>query len=105
MSGTVASVGGEVKEWKAGDRVCVNFSPLHIYGDVDKQMIDAAYGAIVNGVLTEYKIVPANVSRQWFTGHILFLTLIRRWFQSPDICRLRRLPRSRGLNISSIVHW
>ena len=62
MAGTVEAFGKDVEGWKVGDRVCVNFSPLHLYGDVDKQMIDAAYGAIKNGVLTEYKVVPANVS-------------------------------------------
>ena len=53
MSGLIVKTGSEVKGWKSGDRVCVNSSPLHIYGDVDKKITDASYGAIEHGVLTE----------------------------------------------------
>jgi len=55
MAGEVVAVGEDVKEWKVGDRVCPNFSPAHIYGDPTPEIQEAALGALVDGVLTEYK--------------------------------------------------
>jgi NADPH:quinone reductase-like Zn-dependent oxidoreductase len=58
MAGEVIAVGDDVKEWKAGDRVCANFllDQLH-----DDSQGEDGLGAIVHGVLTEYRAFPAAV--------------------------------------------
>ena len=55
MAGEVIAVGEDVKEWKTGDRVCANFSPEHLDGDITAEIMGAALGGIVDGVLTQYK--------------------------------------------------
>ncbi|KAF9465608.1 hypothetical protein BDZ94DRAFT_1306955 [Collybia nuda] len=35
MAGEVVAIGGDVKGWKKGDRVCANFITEHLYGDLD----------------------------------------------------------------------
>ena len=55
MAGEVIAVGEDVKEWKTGDRVCANFSPEHPDGDITPEIMGAALGGIVDGVLTQYK--------------------------------------------------
>jgi len=56
----VLCVGSEVKGFKPGDRVCANFSPDHVFGDVDLGKRKAGLGAYVDGVLTEYRLLPAH---------------------------------------------
>ncbi|KAJ7910110.1 chaperonin 10-like protein [Mycena leptocephala] len=56
MAGEVIAVGDDVKEWKAGDRVCANFllDQLH-----DDSQSEDGLGGTVHGVLTEYRAFPA----------------------------------------------
>ena len=61
MAGEVVAIGEDVKEWRVGDRVCPNFSPDHIYGDVTPAIQAKSLGAIANGVLTEYKAFYSHV--------------------------------------------
>ncbi|KAF6752472.1 zinc-binding alcohol dehydrogenase [Ephemerocybe angulata] len=60
MSGEVIAVGQDVTDRKAGDRVCANFSPAHLYGDPTAATMDAALGAVAPGVLTEYRSFPSE---------------------------------------------
>ncbi|KAI0357912.1 NAD-P-binding protein [Trametes cingulata] len=60
MAGEIVALGDEVKGWKVGDRVCSNFAPDHIFGDLTKEIQLTSMGAPTDGVLTEYKIVPAH---------------------------------------------
>ncbi|KAJ6456021.1 hypothetical protein C8R47DRAFT_1029483 [Mycena vitilis] len=59
MCGEVIAVGTDVKDWKAGDRVCANFliDKLH---DADGPGL-TGLGGNVHGVLTEYRTFPANL--------------------------------------------
>lgn len=61
MAGEVMSVGEDVKEWKAGDRVCANFATGHLYGDPTVATMETGLGGQAHGVLTEYRTFPANV--------------------------------------------
>jgi NADPH:quinone reductase-like Zn-dependent oxidoreductase len=61
MAGEVLAVGDEVTEWQIGDRVCANFSPLHIYGDLTPAMRSSVWGCEVDGVLTQYKLFSKSV--------------------------------------------
>ncbi|KAK7045453.1 hypothetical protein VNI00_007706 [Paramarasmius palmivorus] len=56
MAGEVLAVGDGVTEWKVGDRVCANFAPLHLYGDLTPAMRSSVWGCEVDGVLTQYKV-------------------------------------------------
>ncbi|KAF6750544.1 alcohol dehydrogenase superfamily protein [Ephemerocybe angulata] len=60
MSGEVIAVGQDVTDWKAGDRVCANFSPAHLDGDPTPATMAAALGAVAPGVLTEYRSFPSE---------------------------------------------
>ena len=46
--------------WKVGDRVCSNFATDHIFGDVTAESKATGLGAPIDGVLTEYKVLPAH---------------------------------------------
>lgn len=61
-AGEIIAVGDDVHAWKKGDRVCVNFSPAHIHGHANVETATAALGGLSDGVLTEYRSFPANVS-------------------------------------------
>lgn len=54
-------VGAEVKNFKKGDRVCANFAINHVYGDIDLSMRQSGLGGLIDGVLTEYKLLPDYV--------------------------------------------
>ncbi|KAL0064882.1 hypothetical protein AAF712_008135 [Marasmius tenuissimus] len=57
MAGEVLAIGDEVTEWKTGDRVCANFAPEHLHGDVTAKSSSSALGAgEVDGVLAQYRI-------------------------------------------------
>ncbi|EJF55364.1 NAD(P)-binding protein [Dichomitus squalens LYAD-421 SS1] len=60
VAGEILAVGEEVKGWKVGERVSVNFSLDHIFGDANDETIASTLGAPIDGVLTEYKIFPAH---------------------------------------------
>ncbi|KAJ6548650.1 alcohol dehydrogenase superfamily protein [Mycena capillaripes] len=57
MAGEVIAVGEDVKEWKAGDRVCANFFLDNLNDNLEAE---AALGGAVHGVLTEYRTFPAQ---------------------------------------------
>ena len=61
MAGEVVAVGAQVKKWKQGDRVCSNFSTDHLDGDTDEEIIKTSLGGQSQGVLTQYKNLPAHV--------------------------------------------
>ncbi|RPD77235.1 NAD(P)-binding protein [Lentinus tigrinus ALCF2SS1-7] len=60
MAGEIIAVGEEVKGWKVGDRVCANFAVDHIFGDATEEIKMTGLGAPIDGVLTEYKVLPAH---------------------------------------------
>ena len=61
-AGEIISVSDSVKGFKVGDRVCANFSPEHLHGDVVSESPRAsALGGKVDGVLTEVRAFPAYV--------------------------------------------
>ncbi|KAJ8075204.1 hypothetical protein PM082_019532 [Marasmius tenuissimus] len=63
MAGEVLAIGDEVTEWKTGDRVCANFAPEHLHGDVTAKSSSSALGAgEVDGVLAQYRIFKEYVS-------------------------------------------
>ncbi|KAI0362288.1 NAD-P-binding protein [Trametes cingulata] len=60
MAGEIVALGDEVKGWKIGDRVCSNFAVDHIFGEVTAEIRNTGLGAPIDGVLTEYKVLPAH---------------------------------------------
>ncbi|TFK48229.1 NAD(P)-binding protein [Heliocybe sulcata] len=60
MSGTIISLGEDVKGWQVGERVCANFFLDHIYGDITREIPASALGAGIDGTLTEYRTFPAQ---------------------------------------------
>ena len=62
MAGEIIAVGDDVKGWKVGERVSSNFAVDHIHGKVTAAIKASALGAPIDGVLTEYKAIPAHVS-------------------------------------------
>ena len=61
LAGEIVAVGEEVKGWKVGERVSSNFTVDHVFGDPSKEIISTGLGAPIDGVLTEYKVIPAHV--------------------------------------------
>ena len=61
LAGEVVAVGDRVTKWRPGDRVSSNFSPAHLHGDLTREIQKANLGAQVDGVLTEYRIIAAEV--------------------------------------------
>ncbi|EJD37482.1 NAD(P)-binding protein [Auricularia subglabra TFB-10046 SS5] len=59
-AGEVVQVGPEVSKWKVGDRVAPNFNITHIHGDLTPETARGALGAPIDGVLTSYKVIPAD---------------------------------------------
>ncbi|EIW76588.1 NAD(P)-binding protein [Coniophora puteana RWD-64-598 SS2] len=60
MAGKIVIAGAEVKGWKAGDRVCANFSLDHLDGDTTAEIFATSLGGPVDGVLREYMNVPSH---------------------------------------------
>jgi len=60
MAGEIIAVGEDVKGWKVGDRVSSNFMVDHLFGDMTDEILPTALGGPIDGVLTEYKILPAH---------------------------------------------
>ncbi|PPQ74723.1 hypothetical protein CVT24_003919 [Panaeolus cyanescens] len=67
MAGEILALGSSasassnpLNKWKVGDRVCANFTPDHLHGDATPEIMASAFGANVDGVLTEYKVVPVH---------------------------------------------
>ncbi|KAI0370820.1 NAD-P-binding protein [Pilatotrama ljubarskyi] len=60
MAGEIVALGDEVNGLEAGDRVCSNFATDHIFGEVTAEIRNTGLGAPIDGVLTEYKVLPAH---------------------------------------------
>ncbi|TEB33892.1 alcohol dehydrogenase [Coprinellus micaceus] len=60
MAGEVISVGVDVKDWKAGDRVCSNFSTDHLAGPPTPETVATSLGGESDGVLVQYRTFPAH---------------------------------------------
>ncbi|KAH9941008.1 NAD(P)-binding protein [Amylocystis lapponica] len=60
MAGEIVALGDDVKGWSIGDRVSPNFALDHLYGPATHALMRSALGAATDGVLTEYKLVPAH---------------------------------------------
>ncbi|KAI0728248.1 NAD-P-binding protein [Fomitopsis betulina] len=60
MAGEILAIGDAVRGWVVGDKVCANFSLDHIHGDPTDQTKLSGLSAPIDGVLTEYKILPAH---------------------------------------------
>ncbi|KAI1790518.1 NAD(P)-binding protein [Ganoderma leucocontextum] len=60
MAGEIVAVGEDVQGWKVGERVMPNFSLDHIFGEASEETKQTTLGAPIDGVLTEYKLVPAH---------------------------------------------
>ncbi|CCM01264.1 uncharacterized protein FIBRA_03313 [Fibroporia radiculosa] len=60
LGGEVVAVDIEVHDRKAGDRICVNFGVDHLYGDPIEATRYSHLGAPIDGVFTEYKVLPAH---------------------------------------------
>ena len=61
MAGEIIAVGEDVKGWQVGERVMPNFSLDYIFGVASDVTNETALGGLIDGVLTEYKVVPAHV--------------------------------------------
>ncbi|KAI8886367.1 putative zinc-type alcohol dehydrogenase-like protein [Backusella circina FSU 941] len=56
-SGNIVKIGSSVTDLQVGDRVITNFNPEHISGPVKDH--NTAFGAIRDGVLSQYIVVPS----------------------------------------------
>ena len=59
-AGEIVSVGADVKDWKAGDRVVVPFFPAWLDGEITPLAAASALGGDVDGMLREFITVPAE---------------------------------------------
>jgi len=60
MAGEVVKLVDEVTTWKIGDRVCANFTLDHLSGDIEPSMAGSVLSGQSDGVLTQYKALPAR---------------------------------------------
>ena len=97
-AGEVVAIGGEVRDWKIGDRVCANFATGFIYGAVTPDIQATALGGQSQGVLTEYRTFPSNVIvPACFPSSrlLIFLAFGSHWLQSRGISPTKRRQLSR----------
>lgn len=57
----IVKLGSNVVNFKVGDRVCANFELDRIAGDANELTQKTALGGAVDGMLTQYRILPAHV--------------------------------------------
>ncbi|PIL25801.1 hypothetical protein GSI_11551 [Ganoderma sinense ZZ0214-1] len=60
MAGEIVALGEAVVGWQVGERVMPNFSLAHVFGEPSEESMATALGAPIDGVLTEYKAIPAH---------------------------------------------
>lgn len=60
MAGEIIALGEDVKDWSIGDRVCANFAVDHVFGVMSPELRGSALGGPIDGVLAEYKVLPAH---------------------------------------------
>ncbi|KAF4562972.1 hypothetical protein EYR40_007311 [Pleurotus pulmonarius] len=60
LAGEIVAVGEDVTAFKAGDRVCSNFSIKHLDGNPSPETMGASLGGSIHGVLTQYITLPAD---------------------------------------------
>ncbi|KAJ6566465.1 alcohol dehydrogenase superfamily protein [Mycena capillaripes] len=60
MAGEVIAVGGDVTQWKAGDRVSANFALDWVNDEITPEITASSLGGKQQGVLTEYRSFPAH---------------------------------------------
>ncbi|OJT02684.1 Zinc-type alcohol dehydrogenase-like protein [Trametes pubescens] len=60
LAGEIVALGADVAHWAVGDRVASSFATDHIFGEASAETQQTALGAPVDGVLTEYKVLPAH---------------------------------------------
>ncbi|KAH9829403.1 NAD-P-binding protein [Rhodofomes roseus] len=60
LAGEILAVGADIKGWAVGDKVSANFATDHIQGSVTDEIKRTGLGGPIDGVLTEYKILPAH---------------------------------------------
>ena len=61
VAGEVVAVGTDVASWKKGDRVVASFAVNYFSGEITQDLMDATLGGQLDGVLTQYKNLPASV--------------------------------------------
>lgn len=59
-AGEIVHVGGGVTQWRTGDRVAAIFSQRWLAGPPTKEKLSAAMGGPLDGMLTEYRVLPAE---------------------------------------------
>jgi hypothetical protein len=100
MAGEVIAVGEDVKDWKAGDRVCANFFLEKLNDEQTPETDGSALGDPVDGVLTEYRTFPAHVRARLFTLYrLLSLDLRSRSWQSRLTYPTRKHRPSRAFSL------
>ncbi|EIW56484.1 NAD-P-binding protein [Trametes versicolor FP-101664 SS1] len=60
LAGEIVALGPEVAGWAVGERVSSNFATDHVFGDPTPENKATGLGAPIDGVLTEYKVLPAH---------------------------------------------
>ncbi|KAF9812450.1 hypothetical protein IEO21_06212 [Rhodonia placenta] len=60
FGGEIVALGPGIHSWDIGDRVMSNFAIDHLFGDPTPELKRSHLGAPIDGVLTEYKILPAH---------------------------------------------
>ncbi|RPD77238.1 NAD(P)-binding protein [Lentinus tigrinus ALCF2SS1-7] len=60
MAGEIIALGEDVTGWKLGERVSSNFATDHLFGDITEETKATSLGGAIDGVLTEYKVLPAH---------------------------------------------
>ncbi|KAH9852962.1 NAD-P-binding protein [Lenzites betulinus] len=62
-AGEIVALGEDVRaagHWRVGDRVSSNFAVDHIFGEATEEIKATGLGAPIDGVLTEYKVLPVH---------------------------------------------
>ena len=62
VAGEIVALGEDVHGWSVGDRVSSSVMTDYVFGNVSDAIAATALGGPIDGVLTEFKIIPAHVS-------------------------------------------
>ncbi|KAL1943206.1 hypothetical protein VTO73DRAFT_4281 [Trametes versicolor] len=60
LAGEIVALGSDVSGWAVGERVCATCMLDYVFGDVTAAAMATASGAPIDGVLTEYKVLPVH---------------------------------------------
>ena len=94
VAGEVVAVGTGVTSWRQGDRVVASFAINYLSGEITQDLMNATLGGPIDGVLTQYKNLPASVRFPSLSLYWMYsdANCSRPFWRCPSTWHTKRLP-------------